>query len=391
MSKGYFQKALLILNIILSFFFASFIFTDEANYLGSITITPPMSKNGEKVLIKAGLPAGEIPVNDVIIIGGVDSELLFRKAFKRIPCNEINNVQFLWTAEAGRHNAWFRIIPADDTSNLSKSIDFAEAAFVVPGGIDSIPWTSVPASSSIRGQDTGGGLLDDTKAELPDLVLPDPPNRYLIAYKGEKIVIPISIKNSSGGGAAASSLSVRCNEKGVQSVQLLGVPPLDQGEQIILNVEYVPQSEWDILCDVSIDPDMSIPELNENNNSSRFTLQVWTKSLPDLVPSLTYSLMSARKLRWNIMVRNIGERESESVEYLASLICRNDSGTIRQPDVPVQLPKIPALPPGKSYTFNSSGKVEGDICTFTIKVDALDKMRESNEENNSAEVTVRLK
>jgi len=156
-------------------------------------------------------------------------------------------------------------------------------------------------------------------------------------------------------------------------------------------VEYVPQSEWDILCDVSIDPDMSIPELNENNNSNRFTLQVWTKSLPDLVPSLTYSLMSARKLRWSIMVRNIGERESESVEYLASLICRNDSGIIRQPDVPVHLPKIPALPPGKSYTFNSSSKVEGDICTFTIKIDALDKMHESNEENNSAEVTVRLK
>jgi subtilase family serine protease len=243
----------------------------------------------------------------------------------------------------------------------------------------------------LRGQDISDGLLDDVKAELPDLILPDPPDRYLIAYKGEKIVIPIAVKNSSGSGAAASFLSVRCNEKGVQSEQLLAVPPLDQGEQITLNVEYVPQSEWDILCDVSIDPDMSIPELNENNNSNRFTLQVWTKSLPDLVPSLTYSLMSARKLRWNITVRNIGEKESESIEYLTSLICRKGSSVLQQSDVPAQLPKIPALPPGKSYIFNSSSKVEGDLCTFTIKVDALDKMPESNEGNNIAEVTIRLK
>jgi hypothetical protein len=101
--------------------------------------------------------------------------------------------------------------------------------------------------------------------------------------------------------------------------------------------------------------------------------------------------MSARKLRWSITVRNIGERESESVEYITSLICRSGSAVLRQPDVPQQLPKIPALLPGKSFIFNSSSVVEGDICTFSIKVDALDKMPESNEGNNTAELTVRLK
>jgi hypothetical protein len=391
MTKGRFWKVMPILYIFLDLFFASFIFTDEANYLGSITIVPAMPKSGDKVVIKADLPPGELPVNDVIITGGIDSELLFRKTFKEIPHNAIKSVKFIWIAQAGRHNAWFKLSPAGDTGNLSKSIDFVETSFIVPGGIDSIPWTALPASSSLRGQDISEGLLDDMKAELPDLVLPDPPDRYLIAYKGEKIVVPIAIKNSSGSSAAASFLSVKCNEKGVQSEQLLVVPPLNQGEQITLSVEYVPQSEWDILCDVSIDPDMSIPELNENNNSNRFTLQVWTKSLPDLVPSMTYSLMSTRKLRWNITVRNIGDKESESIEYITSLICRKGSSVLPQADVPAQLPRIPALQPGKSYIFNSSSKVEGDICTFTIKVDALDKMPESNEGNNIAEVTVRLK
>jgi hypothetical protein len=112
MTKGRFWKVILILYILLDLFFTSFIFTNEVNYLGSITIVPSMPKSGDKVVIKADLPPGATPINDVIITGGIDSELFFRKTFKEIPHNAIKSVKFIWMAQAGRHNAWFKLSPA---------------------------------------------------------------------------------------------------------------------------------------------------------------------------------------------------------------------------------------------------------------------------------------
>lgn len=390
MGKGSSIKRLLMLLILLGLCLPV-LNAGKINYLGQVTISPAMPKNGERIYIKAELASIEAQINDVIIIGGIDSEPLFRKSLNRIPQEGIDSVQFFWTSRGGKHTAWFRLSRASDIADTDKSIDFVETIFIVPGGVDSIPWTALPEPTSLTHGDIQDGLLDEVRAELPDLVLPDPPDRYLIAYNGEKISVPITVKNLSVGNAPASSLEVRCNEKGITSTQQLNVPSLDQGEQVVLHFDYIPKSEWDILCDVSVDPDMAVQELNENNNSNRFTLQVWSKSLPDLIPSLRYSLISPGKLRWSITVQNIGEKESEPAEYLMTLACKNDSGIIKQPEIPKVLPMIPALAPKESYLFNSSGRVEGNQCTFTIKVDVLNKLQESNEGNNTAEITIRLK
>lgn len=391
MGKGSSIKRFLMLIILLGLCALS-LYAEKTNYLGQITISPAMPRNGERIYIKADVASNETQINDVIIIGGVDSEPLFRKSLNRIPQEGIESVQFSWTSRGGKHTAWFRLLRASDIGNTDKSIDLVETIFIIPGGVDSIPWTALPEPTSLTHGNIQDGFLDGARAELPDLVLPDPPDRYLIAYNGEKISIPITVKNASVGNAPANSLEVRCNEKGVTSTQQLNVPPLDEGEQVVMHFDYIPQSEWDILCDVSVDPDMAVQELNENNNSNRFTLQVWSKSLPDLIPSLRYSLISPGKLRWSITVQNIGEKESAPAEYLLTLVCRNDAGTIiKQPEIPKVMPTIPALAPKESYLFNSSGRVEGNQCTFTIKVDVLNKLQESNEGNNSAEITIRLK
>jgi hypothetical protein len=359
-------------------------------FTGPISITPSVPNTGEKIIIKTELQM-EYEEDNIIVFGGIDSESLFRKVYKHTANTLKDQVQFTWTANAGSHRAWFRLSRQSEADNLSKNIDLTESLFIVPGGLNSIPWTDVSSSTALKSLNSDYHLTGDSFEKLPDLVLSDPADRYLIAYMEEKISVPITVKNSGSLNTPASSLIVKCNERGVESIQTLPVSPLSAGETIVLKAEYIPKSQWDVLCDISIDPEMRITESDENNNSNRFTLQIWTKSLPDLIPSIKYSILRLNEMRWRVTIRNIGETESEPIEYSISFLCKGGTSELQPPAATPILPVTPQIAPGQTFIFNGSHSLDGDICVFLVKIDPFEKLKEKDENNNTAVVTIRLK
>lgn len=380
----------LIILITISLFDFSLNCFATAEFICPVSISPKTPNAGDKVMIKCKLSMMGSD-DSIIVIGGIDLESLFRKEYTPQISPLTDNLQFTWAARAGSHKAWFRIVNKNDLNGQSKPLDFDELVFVVPGGINSIPWTDVSSSTALKSLTTEYHLTGESHEKKPDLLFADPFDRYLVAYMGEKISIPITVENSGSLNAPSSIIAVKCNERGLESVQTIIVPPISAGDKVILKAEYIPQSQWDILCDVFIDPDSNITELNEYNNNNRFTLQILTKSLPDLTPTIKHSIIRSNEMRWRVTVTNTGDVESEPVEYSTLIICKNGDSEAEQPTAQPVLQMLPRIAPGKTFIFNGSSPLDGEICAFSVIIDPLGKLKEKDENNNSAEIKIRLK
>lgn len=385
MANNYFRMAILFIFIT----FAELCPAD-IKFSSPVSIFPSIPKMGEKISVKTefGISAAEA---GLIIIGGIDSEVAYRKVIDKFAVFLKEPAQFVWKAEAGNHRAWFKILRYADDSTTPQFLDMTELLFIVQGGPGSTPWADVSSMEASKLRSSEYHLSGDLLRKLPDLIFSDQPDRYLIAYMNEKISVPVTVLNSGDTESAASSVLVSCIERGETTVQSLQIPVLKPGEQIVVKAEYIPQTQWDILCDIKVDPDRLIEEYNEENNSGRFTLQIWTKSLPDLIPYLAYSVIKPDEIRWRLTVRNMGETESPVIEYTTSFICKGGTSEIQHSETTSVFPVIPELSPKQSFIVTGAHKLDGDICVFSVKVDALDKLKEKNEDNNSAEIIIRLK
>lgn len=99
-----------------------------------LAISPFSPKSGDIITFKAVLRATGGDARDVTVVVGMDGKNLFLKTFPHIKSLETQNVEFEWTATAGKHNVFFYMDPEHAKGNYTAEQKKKERTFIVMSG-----------------------------------------------------------------------------------------------------------------------------------------------------------------------------------------------------------------------------------------------------------------
>ncbi len=194
---------------------------------------------------------------------------------------------------------------------------------------------------------------------------------------GDSVTFTVVVRNQ--GTANASSFIVEIRDS--RGTDRRSVAALDIGNSSSLNFERRLNSATELFT-IVVDPDNRIDELNEANNSTQVRIDALPESrLPDLtIESLDHT---PRELRLGdaftavAVIRNGGN--ADAGPFVVDL--QDSAGTTRQ--------AVTGLRAGASVRLDFPRRLNNTTETITVTTDALRQVAESNETNNSRQMTVR--
>ncbi len=212
---------------------------------------------------------------------------------------------------------------------------------------------------------------------------------------GKYYNVSVCVENKTGGAMApASKLLFKIG--GESSPKIFSIPALAPGQKYSVSRRVRANHPTRITITAKIDPNNKIKELREDNNVKTYYLSFVEKNLPDLTILSVKAPHTHRHLsqlfKIEVTVKNIGRAPSGNY-YL-----RLDRPCDVPPLVACGVPPskkvyLSSLAPGRTSTYTFSFRYRWSLGdkVLKIKVDPDNKIRESNEHNNTKTFVIHLK
>ena len=197
------------------------------------------------------------------------------------------------------------------------------------------------------------------------------------AIAKQQVNISAQIINIGGGPSQITNVTLYINENAVDTAQISG---LNQNQTTLVTLAWIPNAIGSYVATIVIDPDNKIEEKNKNNNNYNLTIDVII--LPDLTVNIATPLvgLTNKEITFDIIVKNVGGFPAYNFNVLVYL----DSTKIDEK-------RITSLDPNRQITFSYSF-TPYDVRTYTITavVDSENSVVESREDNNGANVSIKI-
>ncbi len=194
---------------------------------------------------------------------------------------------------------------------------------------------------------------------------------------GENVSFTVVVRNQGDGNAGPFIVEIR-DSAGQDRRTLSG---LSAASAVSLSFTRRQNNATEIFT-ITADVTNRVDESNETNNSTQLRIEALAETrLPDLtIDSLDYSPRDpsvGSKLTLTAIVRNVGNADAGA--FIIEL--QDSAGTTRQ--------TLTGLRAGASVRVDFTRRFNASSETFTVTVDALRQVAESDETNNSRQITVR--
>ncbi len=194
---------------------------------------------------------------------------------------------------------------------------------------------------------------------------------------GETVNFTVVVRNQGDGNAGPFVVEIR-DSVGQDRRTVSG---LSAASAVSLSFTRRQNNATEIFT-ITADVTNQVDESNETNNSTQVRLEALAETrLPDLtLDSLDYSPRDpsiGSTLTLTAIVRNIGNADAGT--FIVEL--QDSAGTARQ--------TLTGLRAGASVRLDFTRRLNASSETFTVTVDALRQVAESNETNNTRQITVR--
>jgi subtilase family serine protease len=285
-------------------------------------------------------------------------------------------VQNLGTLQAGSSRLTFYVDGTDSGFTYISSLD--------PGATVTEPftWTATPGSHTIKvAADTNDEIQEIDEANNikvvslppPDLIMQDVTYSPSDAAMGETVTVTATISNQGSSQTQASSVALYVDDKLYTTVELL---PVDAGKTVTASLEWAAKADTHTLK-VTADPDNSVIESDETNNSQEIKFATMT---PDLaVRSFTWDtndLLTSNEVNFKIIVENTGTGAAGE----SRLVYAIDSTSPVAKD-------LPAIPAGTATELKINTILAAGSHKVTVTVDTQNSVVELNEANNQRSFT----
>ncbi len=211
----------------------------------------------------------------------------------------------------------------------------------------------------------------------PDLTISGVDWTPRVPRLGENVNFTVVVRNQGDGNAGPFLVEIR-DSAGQDRRAVSG---LSAASSVSLSFTRRQNNATEIFT-ITVDITNQVDESNETNNSTQVRIEALAETrLPDLtIDSLDYSPRDpsvGSTLTLTALVRNIGN--ADAGPFVVEL--QDSVGTTRQ--------TLAGLRAGASVRVDFSRRLNSSSETFTVTADALRQVAESNETNNSRQITVR--
>jgi len=87
-------------------------FAQDIQWASDISIRPSSPNAGERATFQVTVKAGKQGASGLAVVGGIDGKELFRKEIESLRPDRSRNMRFSWSATAGSHKVFFRVVTA---------------------------------------------------------------------------------------------------------------------------------------------------------------------------------------------------------------------------------------------------------------------------------------
>ncbi|MBI1729687.1 PKD domain-containing protein [Candidatus Acetothermia bacterium] len=210
----------------------------------------------------------------------------------------------------------------------------------------------------------------------PDLTISNPTYLPSNPQIGSNVTITAQVSNQ--GNASAGSFSVQLSDSSGSLVQSFSTLAAGASTTVSFTRQLVANSQTETL---TVDAFNQVSESNENNNSVQLTITSQTQSLPDLlVTGISFSPQNPQigsTVNYTVTVANQGTGAAS----FFSVELRDSQGLSRL--------NLNGLAAGTSVQLAFQRQLTTSQETLTAVVDPFNQVTESNESNNSSQITVR--
>lgn len=224
-------------------------------------------------------------------------------------------------------------------------------------------------------------LLHVEQAIRPDLVIHSMTHTPETPTTTETVTLKTSVSNEGTTDSEACLLTIRSHYLDIDETHT--VPPLDMGTSHTFISQVMFSRTVNHRVTATVDPDDTIPELFEDNNSMQIFINVVLPPLPDLtVEELTFvpdSPLTSSTVTLSATVRNIGEMPSASTFARFSIDIIGVSYDVQ----------VTPLDVGSTVTVDVPVMIfEPDTYNVRVEINPEGLVWESNDENNDMEIVM---
>ncbi|MEN3010169.1 MAG: CARDB domain-containing protein, partial [Candidatus Bipolaricaulaceae bacterium] len=334
---------------------------DEGNNTKQVTITGVMPA-----------PQGQLSTDKSVYVQGETVQIVFRNTGS--VTIELPNAA-PWVVKDGAGRTVFAPLAAQ----VLTPVNPGETRTWSWNGRDNAGNLAPPGSYTVELSTLNAGTFRATftlqAPALPDLVVDSLTYTPTAPTLGTALTFTVVVRNQ--GNAPAGAFTVRL--QGAGPAQDRNVSALAAGASTTLSFS-LPLSTSPETFTATVDALNQVAEASEGNNTRQVTVTAVQPALPDLVvESVTYAPPSptvGTTLTFTITVRNQGGA-SAGLFYIE---LRGQAGS--------QYASVSALPAGSRVTVSLQLPLSASPETFTITADATRRVAESDETNNTYQVTV---
>ena len=284
------RKILCFISLVVCLFPLT-VFAQTVQWDSQIEMTPQSPKADDNVIFQVSVKASQ-DEKDLKIVGVLDNKEVFSRTFSELKAGKSRSIRFRWTAQAGDHTIYFKIITSTQlkTSKISSKITSSRKTrdplqvsktFSVTGSEIGLPQAG---SFSMTAQEST--LISVKQPVCEGRPLPDLEVEGLTVYgsgqPGQEHEIAVTVANTgqcdSGVFAVRLEVLIQVPAKDIYETKEVGIKPVkslktcstasctDTSETVYFKYTILNENNAYYDFTVEVDPYGDVEEFNEKNN-----------------------------------------------------------------------------------------------------------------------------